>query len=610
MYELSPVGVLTADTESQSELRAVLGVARSWSGRAWRLRACDPEIARALALSGLPTPLAHVLASRGVTAKTVADFLDPRLKTSLPDPSLFADMDRAVARTIRAIESGETIAVFGDYDVDGACAAALLLNLFRALDVSPLLYIPDRMSEGYGPNASAMRSLRAQGASLVLTVDCGAAAHEALQVATDAGLDVVVIDHHAVETDPPALAHVNPNAPRDASGVTHVCAAGLAFLFAVALHRALRDCGWFARCGIDPPMLLDQLDLVALATVADVVPLVGVNRAFVRQGLKALDRLERPGLAALARLASVEPPFTDYHLGFIFGPRINAGGRVGRCDLGARLLSATDPAEADAIAFELERHNRERQAIEATILEQADAMAASQRDNPFVLVVGETWHAGVVGIVAGRLKERYAKPVLVAGFESAAADAVARGSARSVAGIDLGAIIRSAHAAGHLVTGGGHAMAAGFSLRRDRLAGFTDFLRGAIEPSREAVRAAGDCEVDALISASGATRAFLSDLERAGPYGAGNPEPIFVFPDMFVAYAGMAGANHVRLRLVGRDGEGIGAILFRAADTELGRTLLKARGRRIHAAGRLKRDDYGGEARVQLHLADAAPASA
>jgi single-stranded-DNA-specific exonuclease len=587
-----------------------LGVASSFRGRAWRIRPYDEHLAGELELTGVSGGLAQTLAARGVTKEAAKDFLDPRLKTFFPAPYRFANMERAAERFAAAVMQGEAIAILGDYDVDGACAAALLLGYVRGVKHEPLLYVPDRMTEGYGPSADAMRKLRAMGASLVVTVDCGAAAHQALQAARECGLDAIVLDHHAVATNPPAFAHVNPNGPDDTSGIGYVCAAGLTFIFLVAVQKVLREQGWFTAQGLDEANLLNQLDLVALATIADVVPLQGINRAFVRQGLRKLEMLERPGLAALARLACVQPPFTAFHLGFIFGPRINAGGRVGRCDLGARLLVCVDAAEADALALELDRHNRERQAIEAMILESADAMALAQSERPFVLVSGDGWHAGVVGIVAGRLKERHAKPVLVAGFEAGGDEAIGRGSARSVAGVDLGAIIRAAHAAGLLESGGGHAMAAGFSLRRSKLFAFEEFLNRHIEPQRLAINLASELTVDAMVSPSGATLSLLDELDRAGPYGAGNPEPLFAMPDMLVVYAGVVGTNHVRLRLVGRDGQGIGAVAFRAAGTPLGQNLLQSRSARVHVAGRLKRDDYDGAAKVQLHIEDAAPAEA
>jgi single-stranded-DNA-specific exonuclease len=504
----------------------------------------------------------------------------------------------------------ERIAVFGDYDVDGACAAALLVKYLRAVGAEVLLYIPDRIREGYGPSEPAVRLLRADGATLLVTVDCGAASHDAFAAASAIGLDAIVIDHHAVEQNPPVLAHVNPNGPDDRSGFTYVCSAGLAFIFLVAVQRHLRDKGWFATAGLNEIDLLTYLDLVALATIADVVPLIGVNRAFVRQGLRKLQRLERPGLAALARLASVTPPFSPYHLGFIFGPRINAGGRVGRCDLGARLLACDDEAEASELASALDLNNRERQAIESSIIEAAQAMAASQSEKSCLLVAGEGWHQGVVGIVAGRLKERHAKPVLVAGFDRDSPDAVGRGSARSVPGVDIGALVRRARAQGLLEAGGGHAMAAGFSLRRDKLDRFREFLDAGLEIERETILMARDLVADAVVSAGGATPLLLEDLERAGPFGAGNPEPVFLMPDMLVAYADIVGSNHVRLRLTSRDGAAIGAIAFREAETALGQGLIKARGKRVHVTGKLKRDDYGGAAKVQLHVEDAAPAGA
>jgi single-stranded-DNA-specific exonuclease len=607
MAEAAELAVAAA-APSDADADFALGVRSSFSGRAWRFRAFDAEIARHLQWTGVSAVLAPLLAARGLTGETARDFLEPRLKTLLPDPALIAHMARAAARFAEALSAGETIAVLGDYDVDGACSAAQILIYLRTLNREALLYVPDRLTEGYGPSAQAMRVLRGQGASLVVTVDCGAAADDSFLAARALGLDAVVLDHHATETNPPVLAHVNPNGPDDSSGLKQICAAGLTFLFLVAVQRVLRQRGWFAEAGLAEPDLLGLLDLVALATVADVVPLTGVNRAFVRQGSRKMDALERPGLAALARLANVQPPFSTYHLGFVFGPRINAGGRVGRCDLGARLLASTDVAEAEALALELDVHNRERQAIEAGILETATAMALAHADDPFLLVTGDGWHAGVVGIVAGRLKERFARPVLVAGFDSANPDAVARGSARSVAGVDLGAIIRAARAAGHLEAGGGHAMAAGFTLKREKLDAFRAFVALYLGPLRDEIAATGALVADALVSAGAATPELLDDIERAGPYGSGNPEPLFLLPDMLVAFAGIVGGNHVRVRLAGPDGAALGAILFRAADTPLGQALLKARGKHIHAMGRLKRDDYGGAVKAQLHLEDAAPA--
>ncbi len=425
--------------------QAAFGVVHSFSGRRWRTQTGDEDAICALVRdSGISRALAQLLVGRGAGAGDVADILDPTLRKLLPEPLTLKDMDRAVARAKAAVEAGERIAVFGDYDVDGSCSAAMVSEFLSLLGPPPQLYIPDRMTEGYGPSAHAMRLLKEEGASLAITVDCGAAAQDALAAACNVGLDVVVLDHHSVDTLPPSSAQVNPNQSGDASGQGQVCAAGVTFLFLVALNRALREAGWYSRQGIAEPDLRGALDLVGLATICDVVPLTGVNRAFVRAGLAKLSELARPGLAALVAVTKAQPPFTPYHLGFLLGPRINAGGRVGSCSLGAELLMAKDRATADTLAARLDAHNRERQALETLILDEAIVMAAQQDNAPFLLAVSEGWHAGVVGIVAGRLKERFNKPAFVAGFEGG----LGRGSARSVAGIDIGALVRAARTAG------------------------------------------------------------------------------------------------------------------------------------------------------------------
>jgi single-stranded-DNA-specific exonuclease len=583
------------------------GVARSFSGRRWMLRETTDDAARVLMQAGDVSPiLARILAARGISANDLEDVLNPTLKRLLPEPLKLKDMDKAVARVRAAIERNEKIAVFGDYDVDGSSSAALMHGFLSALGRPPRIYIPDRMSEGYGPNAPALLALKEEGASLVITVDCGAGAVAALTAARDAGLDVVVLDHHAVETPPPAFAHVNPNQPDDNSGLTYLCAAGVTFLFLVALNRDLRESGWYAANNIAEPDLRSSLDLLGLATVCDVVPLVGVNRAFVRAGLARLAQLERPGIAALATIAEANAPFTPYHLGFVFGPRINAGGRVGRCSLGVDLLTATADTDALPLGEMLDRHNRERQAIEAVILDEAMAMAATQDNQPFVLAANADWHAGVVGIVAGRLKDRFNKPAFVVGFENE----TGRGSARSVVGVDLGAIIRAAREAGHLEAGGGHAMAAGFSVTKSKLDSFRAFLEARLSEVTDAISASFDLMLDAAISPSGATPSLVSDIARAGPFGSGNAEPLVVAPDVRVAFADVVGKDHIRLRLVGGDGGRLDAIAFRAATTPLGEGLLASRGKLIHAAGRLRADEWQGRVRVQLQLEDAAPAGA
>jgi len=584
---------------------AAFGVARSFSGRRWHLREAGEDATRALSLCGnVSPPLARLLAARDVSPEQVDDIVNPTLKRLLPEPSTLKDMDAAVARTRAAIENGEKIAVFGDYDVDGSTSAALVSEFLSALGRPPRIYIPDRLTEGYGPSARALLQLKDEGASLVITVDCGAAARDALTAARDAGLDVIVLDHHAVETAPPAFAQVNPNQPGDNSGLGHLCAAGVTFLFLVALNRGLRNSDWYKTSGVSEPDLREQLDLVGLATVCDVVPLIGVNRAFVRAGLAKLSASARPGLKALAAIAGIAPPFTPYHLGFMFGPRINAGGRVGRCSLGTELLIENDPALAEELAARLDLHNKERQAIEKLILEDAIAMASTQSNAPFVLVHGEGWHSGVVGIVAGRLKERFNKPALVAGFEGNAG----RGSARSIPGIDIGAIVRAAHARGLLESGGGHAMAAGFSLASAKLDAFRGFLELQFSGQGEALDAANELSLDLALSPSGATTGLVEEIARLGPFGSGNPEPLVVVLDARVAFADLVGKDHVRLRLAGQDGARLDAIAFRAASTPLGEGLLKARGKTIHAAGRLKADEWNGRVRVQLQIEDAAPA--
>jgi single-stranded-DNA-specific exonuclease len=600
--KLPPVG-------GGTEPAHALGVKSSFSGRVWTFQNIDESSAKDLEYAGLSAPLSGLVSARGVTKETLAEFLDPKLKSLLPDPNSLANMSSAASRIADAIMQGEKVAVFGDYDVDGACASALLSGFFRHLNRPLVIYIPDRMTEGYGPSSGAMEKLSADGVQLVVTVDCGAAAQDAFARAKALGLDIVVLDHHAVDSNPDVLAHVNPNGPDDRSSLNQLCAGGVTFLALVAITRELRHRNWFSDHGISEPDLLSELDLVALCTVADVVPLTGVNRAFVRQGLRIIDSLRRPGIAALARIANAEQPFGTFHLGFVFGPRINAGGRVGRCDLGARLLASREIEEADTIAAELDLHNRERQAIEQTILERAEKMALLQNNEAFLLLSGDGWHPGVVGIVASRLKDRFDKPVFVAGFMSEK-DQIARGSARSINGVDLGAVVRSAREHGVLESGGGHAMAAGFSIARNRLDDFAVFLREAFEQQRELIFSKRDLVVDGVLSVGGASVEFLSELERLGPFGTGNPEPVFVISDLTVGYADIVGRNHVRLRLTGPAGQSIDAISFRSVDTPLGQGLLKARGERIHIAGKLRLDEYKGRKRVQMFVEDAALANA
>ena len=584
---------------------AAFGVARSFTGRRWLLKPVDEKIEREL-LREISPVLARLLALRGITPAQASDYLTPRLKNLLPDPFVLKDMQAAMLRVTAALEANERIAVFGDYDVDGSTSAALLSDFLSAPGAGPRIYIPDRMTEGYGPSPAAMRVLAAEGARLVITVDCGSAAIAALEEARTLGLDVVVLDHHRVDASPPAVAHVNPNQPDDTSGLGHLCAAGVTFLFLVALNRHLRDTGFYEQRGMAEPDLRLFLDLVGLATICDVVPLKDVNRAFVRFGLGQIGTMSRPGLQALAGVAGARGPFTPYHLGFVFGPRIHAGGRVGRSSLGVDLLTAREADKAAEFAAQLDLHNKERQAIEKIILEEAAAMAATQANAPFLLVAGEGWHPGVVGIVAGRLKERFAKPAFVAGFEGG----MGRGSARSIPGIDVGAIIRAAAESGVIEYGGGHAMAAGFSLMATQLDSFHKFIEARFSGAGPALAAANDLELDAVSSPAGANIALAQEIAAAGPFGAGNPEPLLGLSDVRVAFADVVGGAHVKLRLAGRDGSVLDAIAFRAVGTPLGDGLLGGRGRLLHVAGRLRQDDWNGRIRVQLEVEDAAPATA
>lgn len=571
------------------------------------MRPSDPRITRALSDAAPLSPvLAQLLAGRGANPDMLADLLQPTLKRLLPDPLVLTDMERAVARTVVALEQDEVIAIFGDYDVDGSCSAALLSLFLRDLGRPARVYIPDRMREGYGPNTQALRTLKAEGVGLVITVDCGAGAHGPLADARAAGLDVVVLDHHASDASVPAHAHVNPNRDDDRAQLGYLCAAGVSFLFVVALNRQLRAQGWYAAKGIKEPDLMDLIDLVALATVCDVVPLIGVNRAFVRQGLLRLSTRTRPGLAALCDVAKVRAPFGTYALGYVLGPRINAGGRVGQCDLGHDLLTAADLGAARPLAVQLDRHNRERQAIEAMILEEAVALAELQHNQPFILLAEQGWHPGVVGIVAGRLKDRFMKPSFVAGLMGGEG----RGSARSIAGCDIGEVIRQAASRGLVAGGGGHAMAAGFSLSAGQVEGLRMFLLEHFASCGVRSNTVSKLELDAVLAASACRQELVDELERIGPFGAGNPEPVVAIADLRLSYADWVGQGHLKIRLSGAGGTRLDAIAFRAAGTDLGHGLLAARGTSVHIAGRLRADEWNGRRQLQLQIEDAAPAQA
>jgi single-stranded-DNA-specific exonuclease len=587
----------------------VLGVARSVCGRRWRLRGSDIEAGRLIAERlALPEIVGRLLAQRGVDLDHAPGFLMPRLRDQLPDPSHLRDMDAAVARLADAVRNDEPIAIFGDYDVDGATSAALLMRFFTAIGASARVYVPDRLREGYGPNSAALARLRAEGVRVVVTVDCGTTAHSPLAEAAASGPEVIVVDHHVAEPLlPRAVAVVNPNRLDEDSPHGGLAAVGVAFLLVVAVNRALRVAGWYSE-GRTEPDLLGWLDLVALGTVCDVVPLVGLNRALVTQGIKVARRGDNIGLAALAAIAGVTDPLDAYHLGFILGPRVNAGGRVGAADLGARLLATDDPAVAAELALRLDGYNRQRRDIEARTLATAIAMVEAAPQSPVLtFAAAADWHPGVIGIVAARLKERYERPAMVI----ALADGIGRGSGRSIPGLPLGPAVIAARQAGLLINGGGHAMAAGFTVAADKLDALREFLTERLGDGLDHQTLVPELGIDAALTVAAAGSELIAHLDHLAPFGAANPEPRFIFPAVRVVHAEMVGGSHLRCTLADPlDGARLRAIAFRAADTPLGGFLAETRGVAIQLAGRLRRDAWRGGESVQLTIDDAAPASA
>ncbi|HEY0145417.1 MAG TPA: single-stranded-DNA-specific exonuclease RecJ [Methylovirgula sp.] len=586
--------------------RPLLGVTSSALGRPWRARLDAAGQAQALAMMqhhGLSDLLARVLAGRGIAVEDAMAYLDPTLRQLLPDPSSLADMDAAAARLGAAIRAGETIAIFGDYDVDGAASAALLDDFLSAAGTPHLIHIPDRIFEGYGPNVQAITALGEAGATLLVCVDCGTTSHVPLAEARRLGLDVIVLDHHQAPEQLPAALVVNPNRQDDLSGLGQLCAAGVVFLTLIAVNRVLRQADFWSAARAAPD-LLTGLDLVALATVADVAPLTGLNRAFVTKGLALMRGRERLGLAALFDVAGAGGPPSAHHLGFLIGPRINAGGRIGDAALGAKLLASRDSIAARDIAETLNRLNRERQTVEAVTLEiaTAEALAAAERveASAAVLVAGDGWHPGVVGLVAARLRERFRRPAFAIAFEGE----TGTGSGRSIPGVDLGKIVRAAVDAGLLVKGGGHAMAAGITLTRGQLGAFNVFLESELERKVAAALAAEALLVDGSLSAAGASLELHLALEKAGPFGAGNPEPIFVFPAHRLIDVAPVGEGHLRWRAKAADGAEIGGILFRAAQEPLGLALSAARGQPLHLAGSLVCNRWNGRERMEVRLLD------
>jgi single-stranded-DNA-specific exonuclease len=593
----------TGDTGSG----AFLAVERSISGKRWRSRLEDDRAALALAQQlEISEILARVLAARGIAAEDVERFLNPALRDALPDPSTLKDMDLAASRMAEAIQAGEKVAVFGDYDVDGATSGALILRFLEAVGTAGTYYIPDRLREGYGPNAPALRSLAEQGVDLVITVDCGISAFEPLEAAAQAGLSVIVVDHHIAEPRlPKATAIVNPNRLDDESGLGQLAAVGVAFLLVVALNRTLRQAGHYGGNCAEPD-LLGLLDLVALGTVCDVVPLTGLNRALTVQGLKVMAGRGNIGLAALADSAGIDQVPGAYHAGYMLGPRVNAGGRVGESSLGIRLLTTSDGDAAQAIAAHLGELNKERQAIEADVLDAALAQieARGEPPAPVLIAAGVGWHAGVVGIVASRLKERYARPAIVV----AIVDRQGKASCRSIAGVDIGAAVTAARQADLLINGGGHAMAAGFTVAEDQLQALGSFLMERLAPSVAAARQATSLGIDGALTVEGATLELVEELDQVGPFGAGNAEPRMVITASRIVSAKVVGKGHVRCILAGATGKRLTAIAFRAAGEELGHLLLSASEGPLHLAGNLRLNRWRERDDVQLIIQDAAPA--
>ncbi|MDO6589138.1 single-stranded-DNA-specific exonuclease RecJ [Loktanella sp. D2R18] len=582
-----------------TQSKAFLNVTQSATGRRWVGPSIEEDrLSEAMTQStGLPAPLCRTLVRRGVADDATEAFLSPTLRDLLPDPHDLRDMEKAATRFLRAVDRRERIAIFADYDVDGGTSAALLINWLRDMGLDSTLYIPDRIDEGYGPNDEAMAML-AKDHDLIICVDCGTLSHGPIAAAD--GAEVIVLDHHlGGETLPDCVAVVNPNRQDESGDLGHLCAAAVVFLMLVEANRQMRA------AGAKGPDLMAMLDLVALATVADVAPLIGVNRAFVRQGLTVMGRRQRIGLTALADVAGLDQAPTSYHLGFLLGPRVNAGGRIGQADLGARLLAATNQHEAEAMARKLDQLNTERREVEAQVrdlaLEQATARGL---DGPLVWAAGEGWHPGVVGIVASRLKEATNRPAIVIGLDGDEG----KGSGRSVSGIDLGAAIQRAAADGLLIKGGGHKMAAGLTVARDQLDAAMDRIGALLAKQGAADIGPADLRLDGLLMPGAATVELVEQIEQAGPFGAGAPAPRFAFPDVQILFAKQVGANHLKITF----GDGLGAridsICFGGMDGPMGPMLMGHNGARFHLAGRLEINTWRGRQSVQLRLEDVAPA--
>lgn len=596
---------------AEAKTRAFLNVERSASARRWKARLDDQRIAEAISQRHeLPEIIGRVLAARGVGVEDAEAFLNPTIRTLMPQPSALQDMEKGAARLAEAVMQGEKIGVIADYDVDGVSSAAILTLFLKAVGSGCNVHIPDRLTEGYGPSLKAVESLKAQGSQVLVTLDCGVMAHDPLLRAAELGMTTLIVDHHqAGEVLPEAYAVINPNRQDDTSGLGYLCAAGVTMIFIATVNKLLRTRGWYGENRPEPNML-QWLELVSLATVCDVVPLKGLNRAYVTQGLKIMARRENLGVACLADVARLKRKPDTYALGYLLGPRINAAGRIGNAAMALTLLTTQDKGEAAQIAQELERLNRERQEIELAVVDQAmiqaDNMLGQERRGSVLVVSGRGWHPGVVGLAAARLKERFSLPSFVLAEDREGR--LASGSGRSVPGVDIGTAVRGAFEAGLIVKGGGHAMAAGLTVEAARLGDLRGFLEERLGPQ---VVAAQDraLSIDAALTAGAATLELIELLEQAGPYGTAHPSPVFAFPAHRVLYADRAGGDHIRCTLASADGKRLKAIAFRAMGTELGELLLNERQLPLHVAGRLTIDDWSGARVPCLHIEDAARVS-
>ena len=601
---------MNSQNSSIADLDLILAVENSISGRSWVARPAETRFIQAIAQNhSLPEIVARVVVGRGISIEEAPTFLKPTIKETLPDPSQFKDMDKACSRIADAIINHEKVAVFGDYDVDGATSSALFKRFFKSLGQDITAYIPDRMIEGYGPNTKALLELKASGHNLVITVDCGIVSFDPLEAAAKAGLDMIVVDHHQAEAKlPQAIAVVNPNRLDEIEGYGQLAAVGVSFITIVGLNRELRNRGWYQEQAIEEPNIINWLDLVALGTICDAVPLVGVNRALVAQGLKIMGLRQNIGLKALSDIASINEPPNTYHVGFLLGPRVNAGGRVGRADAGTILLSTEDQQQAEQIAAQLNIYNAERQAIEAMVLEDAMAQVLNKIGvggvvPPVIIAANVGWHPGVIGIVAGRLKEHFNRPTIIIAIDE---NGEAKGSGRSIMGVDLGSAITAARQLDIVSAGGGHAMAAGLSMRSEKIDQLQDFLIERLQDKVGEAIVSLSLKLDGVLNLMAVNSDLVEMLDQIGPYGQGNAQPKFAFSDVFVSYVDIVGKDHVKCSLKGADGTVVKAMSFRCADKPLGQFLIKSRGKNIKIAGSIKNNHWNGRTTAEIFIEDAA----